>query len=214
VEKFSLKLFILLFAGVLVLSGSVLLYLLLGGEKVTPESLRNDGFFLYDNPITLNPFELQDHNQNAFTNQSLGGHWSMVFFGYTYCPDICPLTMASLKQFHDLLERVGESVDVRVVMISVDPERDTLPKMKDYVTYFNPGFIGATGEYAQVLSLTKQVNISFSYTRIDDENYLVNHNGEIMLFDPQGNNVGFFKAPYQPENMLDNFRRVKTYFGY
>jgi len=214
VEKFSLKLFILLFAGVSVLSGSVLLYLLLGGEKVTPESLRNDGFFLYDNPITLNPFELQDHNQNAFTNQSLRGHWSMVFFGYTYCPDICPLTMASLKQFHDLLERVGESVDVRVVMISVDPERDTLPKMKDYVTYFNPGFIGATGEYAQVLSLTKQVNISFSYTRIDDENYLVNHNGEIMLFDPQGNNVGFFKAPYQPENMLDNFRRVKTYFGY
>lgn len=211
-EKRPFKSLIIALLTLSVFSGVTLAYLLLSTEKITAESLRNDGFFLYDAPITPGPFALTDHRGKAFTDQQLEGGWSMVFFGYTFCPDICPLTMASLKQFYDVLEANNEADDVQVIMVSVDPERDTAKKLADYVTYFNPEFIGATAEYTEVFTLAKQVNVSFSYTRVDDENYLVNHNGEIMLFDPQGNNVGFFKAPYDPLAMLENFQRVKSYF--
>ena len=71
--------------------------------------------------------------------------------------------------------------------------------MGNYVTYFNPAFLGVTGEFAQIYALTREMNASFSYTPIDDENYLVNHNGEIMLISPDGVDVGFLKPPYHAE---------------
>lgn len=210
-EKTRTKTLILVLAMISLVTGSWLVYLYQSATAVTKESLRNDGFFVYDTPTTLQPFDLVDQDGEAFDNRALAGKWSLIFFGYTFCPDICPLTMASMKQFYDLLEDAGEADDVQVVMISVDPKRDTPEVMGNYVTYFNPGFIGVTGEYAEILRLTRQMNIAFSYTPIDDENYLVNHNGEVMLVDPDGNNVGFFKPPYRPDFMLQNFRAVKKF---
>ena len=121
--------------------------------------------------------------------------------------------MASIRQFYDLLEKNSATSDVQVAMISVDPNRDTPEKLASYVGFFNPAFIGLTGDYSNLYSLSRQMNVAFSYLRVDDENYLVTHNGEIMLIDPEGNNVGFFKAPYQPELMLENFQAVKTYLS-
>lgn len=193
------------------LAGIVLLLLGLGREQVTAESLRNDAIFVYDAPISLNAFSLTDDEGQAFTNASLSGRWTLVFFGYTFCPDICPLTLASITRFYDLLADNGEAQDVQVVMISVDPERDTQEVLHNYVTYFNPAFTGASGEYAEVYTLARQMNVTFNYVAMDDENYLVNHNGEVMLIDPQGNNVGFFKPPYAPDLMRENFLAAKRY---
>lgn len=212
-EKNSLKFVLPLLAGVSVISGALLVYVFLAMNAVTAESLRNDSIFVYDAPIVLDAFSLTDNTGQPFNNASLEGRWTAIFFGYTFCPDICPLTMASLRQFYQLLEERGEEEDLQVVMISVDPERDTREVMANYVRYFNPGFIGVTGEYATVYTLARQMNITFNYVAMDDENYLVNHNGEVMLIDPQGNNVGFFKAPYQPEPMRENFNAVKKFLA-
>jgi|APSaa5957512535_1039671.scaffolds.fasta_scaffold184623_1 protein SCO1 len=208
---FTQKNLISLLAACGLLSGAVLFILYQVMNQVTFEDLRNDGFFLYEAPIELEPFTLVDHTGEPFTQQSLQGRWTLIFFGYTFCPDICPITLASIRQFHELLEGSGEKAEVQVVMISVDPERDTQELLSNYVTFFNPEFLGARGEYAETYTLARNMNVSFSYTRINDEDYLVNHNGEIMFLDPDGNNVGFFKAPHDPQGMLENFQAVKKF---
>ena len=209
--QFAQKKLISLLAMCGLVSGATLLILYQAMTKVSADDLRNDGFFIYDVPIEVDSFSLVDHTGAVFTPQSLQGHWTLVFFGYTFCPDICPITLASIKQFHDLLVDSGENNEAQVVLVSVDPERDTQEVLSNYVTYFNPEFLGARGEYAVTYTLARNMNVSFSYTRIDDDNYLVNHNGEIMLMDPDGNNVGFFKAPHNPPDMLDNFQAVKKF---
>ena len=202
-----------LLAGIAVISGAVLVSLYLSANAVTAQSLRNDSFFVYDSPTGLETFSLIDDAGNEFTNEDLNGQWSLVFFGYTFCPDICPLTLASLKQFYELLGKHGENADIQVVMISVDPERDTQEVLSNYVKYFNTEFTGVTGDFAPIYTLARQMNITFNYVAMDDENYLVNHNGEVMLIDPEGNNVGFFKPPYHPEQMRENFLAVKKFLG-
>ena len=206
-----LKLIMSLLAGISVLTGGILINLFIAANQVTIESLRNDSFFVYDAPIEIDEFSLTDHNNEPFTRSALKDKWTLVFFGYTFCPDICPITMAAIKQFYDLLEDNGTQSDVKVVMISVDPNRDTPEKLAEYVGFFNPEFIGLTGDYNKLYTMARKMNVAFSYLRVDDDNYLVTHNGEIMLIDPQGNNVGFFKAPYDPQLMLDNFRAVKKF---
>ncbi|MDG2176589.1 MAG: SCO family protein [Gammaproteobacteria bacterium] len=209
--QFTPKKLISLLAMCALVSGAALLILYQAMTRITVDDLRNDGFFIYDVPIEVDPFSLVDHTGAPFTRQSLQERWTLIFFGYTFCPDICPITLASIRQFHDLLVDSGENGEVQVVLVSVDPERDTQEVLSNYVTYFNPEFLGARGEYAQTHTLARNMNVSFSYTRIDDENYLVNHNGEIMLLDPDGNNVGFFKAPHDPRGMLENFQAVKKF---
>ena len=206
-----IKILFPILAGISVLLGTFLFYRVFMFNPVTKESLRNDSFFVYDAPIEIDDFILTNHHDENVTQDLFQNKWTLVFFGYTYCPDICPLTMASIRQFYDLLEESSEANDVQVVMISVDPNRDTPEKLSSYVQFFNPAFIGLTGDYSSLYSISRQMNVAFSYLRVDEENYLVTHNGEIMLVDPQGNNVGFFKAPYQPELMLENFQAVKRY---
>ena len=212
-EKSSFKNALFLLVGATLLTSGTFAYLTIQANAVTAETLRNDAFFVYDAPNALDAFSLLDEEGEPFTNADLEGRWTLVFFGYTFCPDICPLTMASIRQFYNLLDENGEATDVGVVMISVDPERDTQEVLSNYVNYFNPAFTGVTGEYATIYTLARQMNIAFNYVRMDDENYLVNHNGEVMLVDPSGNNVGFFKPPYDPVTMRENFTTLKKYLN-
>jgi len=212
-ENSRLKFIILALAAFSVISGIVLFIVIRSASTVSFESLRNDGYYQYETPIVLDDFALSNHRGEAFTLSDLTGKWSFVFFGYTFCPDICPLTLASLRQFYNLLEDTGMADDVQVVMISLDPKRDTTEVLNNYVTYFNSDFIGATGDYADIYGVSRQMNVAFTYTPIDDENYLVTHNGEIMLVDPSGRDVGFFKAPHDPAAMQANFARVKKYLA-
>ena len=103
---------------------------------MTNEQLSENGLFVYDVPRSIQDFSLQDHNGQPFTKASLTGKWSLIFFGYTYCPDICPLTLASIRQFEGLLQETEAADAVQVVMVTVDPERDTPEKLGAYVKYF------------------------------------------------------------------------------
>lgn len=177
---------------------------------MTQEQLNENGLFVYDVPRRLSDFALVDQHGEPFTLDRLRGGWSLLFFGYTFCPDICPITMATLRQFEQVLADVDSKAadSVRIVMVSVDPERDTPERLGEYVGFFGEDYIGATGEYIDIFNFARQVNVAFGYTPQEDGSYLVNHSGQIVLINPQGHFQGFFKVPHDPEQMARTFRSV------
>ena len=175
---------------------------------MTHEQLSENGMFVYDVPRHIQDFSLHDHNGQPFTKSSLAGKWTLMFFGYTYCPDICPITMATIRQFEGLLKDTEAADSVQVVFVTVDPQRDTPEKLGAYVKYFGEDYAGVTGEYIEIFKLARQVNIAFGYQPAENGNYLVSHSGEIVLINPNGDFHGFFKVPHDPEKMVANFRSV------
>ncbi len=189
----------------------LLVHRVLSPTMLTPEQLNENGLFVYELPRRFSSFSLIDQDGQPFTQEWFKGKWSFVFFGYTYCPDICPVTMATLRQFQQQLRDVDEeaAAATQVAFISVDPQRDTPEKLKQYVSYFGEDYVGATGEYIDVFNFARQVNIAFGYQpQGDDGSYLVNHSGEVILINPEGHFHGFFKTPQDPGKMALTFRSV------
>lgn len=180
---------------------------------LTNAQLSENGLFVYEVPRSFNDFNLIDQNQEAFTADFFQDKWTLVFFGYTYCPDVCPITLATIKQFSGLLEDTDYAEDTQVVMVSVDPQRDTPEILSTYMSYFDESYVGATGEYIDIFNLARQLNIAFSYLPAEDGDYLVSHSGEIILINPNGHFHGFFKIPHNPEKMASNYKSVrKTWY--
>ncbi len=156
----------------------------------------------------IQAFSLLDHNGNVFDNATLAGHWSFLFFGYTHCPDVCPTTMSVLNSVARRLQDSGENI--RFVMVTVDPERDTPEKLGQFVTYFNGNFIGVTGSETALQQLTKQLGIMFM--RVNDADnaagYLVDHTASVILFDPDGNYHAVFSPPLTADAMAGDFRMM------
>jgi len=177
---------------------------------MTSEQLLDNGLFVYDVPRRFTDFTLINQDNEPFTQQWLEGRWSLLFFGYTYCPDICPITLATIRQFEQVLATVDEAAaaSIQVAMITVDPQRDTPEKLKPYMQYFGEDYVGATGEYIDIFNLARQLNIAFGYQPLEGEDYLVSHSGEIVMINPEGHFHGFFKVPHDPEKMAATFRSV------
>ena len=175
--------------------------------------LKVNGLYLLGTPRNIGDFELVDHHGEPFTRQRLQGHWTLIFFGFTYCPDICPTTMAFLDQFVDQLDP-DERSDTEVVLISVDPARDTVAKLAEYVPYFNPEFTGVTGEFLDVHRVATALNTPFRKVPGQDENYLVDHSANVVLINPNGDYHGFFKAPLDREKMSATYRAVRAMWNH
>jgi protein SCO1 len=193
-----------------------LVYLWNSARGLSNEQLNENGLFIYESPIAFADFNLIDQDEVPFNKDRLLDKWSLVFFGYTYCPDICPLTMATLSQFSRLLKETNFAADTQVIMISVDPVRDTPEKLRDYVGFFNQDYIGVTGDYASIFTLALQLNISFSYgPGYSAENsgeagdYMVSHSGVILLINPDGQYHGVFKLPHEANQILENYLALR-----
>ena len=131
------------------------------------------------------PFQLVDQDGKATTEKVLKGKWTVVFFGFTYCPDVCPTTMAALGQAQD---RLGpKAKDVQVIFVSVDPERDTPAQLKTYLSNdsFPKGTIGLTGTPDQVAVAAKAYRVFYQKSGTGSD-YLVNHSTAAYLMDPKG----------------------------
>lgn len=149
--------------------------------------------------IKLSGINLYDQNAQSIHEQNLLGRWSLVFFGYTYCPDVCPTTLAELN-------RVASKVtsdELQVVLVSVDPERDTPKQLKSYIEYFNPKFQAWSGDINNIETLARQMHIFFQKQAYgeSDETYLMDHSSQVVLVNPQGEYVGFFTAPLKPNEI-------------
>ncbi len=131
-------------------------------------------------------FDLIDHRGNQVSEAAFAGRWQLVFFGFTYCPDICPTTLATIAQVLDLLG--GQAKRVAPLFITVDPERDTPEILAEYVSAFHPEITGLTGTPEQVRAATRSFRIF--YGKQNDEHapggYVMSHSGYIYLMDPEG----------------------------
>lgn len=135
---------------------------------------------------TIQEFELRDVNNQPLTHEVFNDTWSLVFFGFTHCPDVCPTTLQVMKDVVAKLDAQQQPVP-QIVFVSVDPVRDTADIMKQYIAYFNEDFIGITGDVNKLHDLTRSLGIVASFTAndTDPENYGVDHTASLLLVDPQ-----------------------------
>jgi protein SCO1/2 len=162
-------------------------------------------------PRPLKSFALSDHSGKPFSNTELQGHWTFMTFGYTYCPDVCPTTLATLSQAAHLLEQDKLEHEPRFVFVSIDPERDSPERLASYVPYFNTRFLGATGTQPALRELTGQLGVL--YRKVENEPtalaYLMDHSASVMLADPQGRLHAVFGAPHDAEAIANDFRAIR-----
>lgn len=154
---------------------------------------------LLDKPREVQSFALTGIDEKKFDNASLKGQWTMLFFGFTNCGSICPTTMAELGKMYRVLEKKHVKHLPNVVMISVDPERDTLEKLQHYVKAFDPHFYGARGDDDAINAMTKEMGVAYAKIALmgaDQENYDIEHTGTVMLFNPKGKLSAFFTMPH------------------
>lgn len=176
---------------------------------MTDTEMKVNGLYLHQTPRNFGEIDLMDHNGQLFTRQRFEGKWSLVFFGFTHCPDVCPTTMAFMNEFVSSLEGT-EVADTQVIMVSVDPARDTVLQLASYVPYFNPGFIGLTGEFLEVHRFATALNTPFRKVPGQGENYQVDHSANIVLINPRGDYHGFFKAPLDLAKMKVTYRSARV----
>ncbi|MCL4183655.1 MAG: SCO family protein [Burkholderiaceae bacterium] len=137
---------------------------------------------------------------------SLAGHWSMVFFGYTSCPDVCPGTLALMVELHRRLEAAERP---KVLFVSVDPARDTPELLAAYVAAFDAGFAGASGTDESIAALAKHLGVSYRRNPPSPGGfYTVDHSASIFLIDPRARLKAVFSPPHDVDAMLADYRRL------
>lgn len=166
-------------------------------QRQPAEGLELQAGIALPQPRSLPEFTLQDQDGQPFTRASLGGQWTLLFAGFTSCPDICPTTLATLAKVHARLERAGGGL--QVLFLGLDPERDDPATMRAYLGHFNPGFRGATGEKAQIDKLMAALGLAYLRVPTGAESYTIDHSTALVLVDPDGRVAAYFKPPFQPE---------------
>lgn len=161
-------------------------------DHLTDEQYAQLGYFGFDQPRVIASFDLLNEDGETVSIEDLRGEWSLLFFGFTYCPDICPTTMGVLNRAVQRMEK-----DPQVVLVSVDPERDRPEQLKRYVDAFNPEFEGFTGTHEEITKFATQVNVAFGKVPgREPGTYTVDHSASIVVIDPEGRYAGFIKAPH------------------
>jgi protein SCO1 len=161
----------------------------------------------------LPAFDLVDQDGRALPARYLNGHWTLVFFGFTHCPDICPTTLAVLSQVHRLLDSLPTAQRPRVVFISVDPERDTPARLKEYVHFFDPTFIGATGTPAAVQKVATAFSVPFIKVPLPGGGYTMDHGAGIFFVAPSGSIVAYASPPLRADVLARDYRKTVQYAG-
>ena len=161
-----------------------------------PIELEN-GLWFGEQARALPEFELVDHRNQPLTRQNLNGQWSLMFFGFTHCPDICPLGLQTMAQMMQAIDDPDVSGALEVYFVSVDPERDKPEILADYVGYFNPDFHGATAPIDKLTTLTRSLGIAHAISNRTEgsDHYDVEHSSAFVLINPRAEYAGLFSAP-------------------
>ena len=155
-------------------------------------------------------------NGERFTLEDLKGHWSLFFFGYTHCPDICPVTLGVVAQAKKMATRLNHMFP-EVVFVSVDPDRDKVEMLSDYVQYFDKDFVGITGDAEMIKALTLQMSVVYMKVPVDNgaaagsaggSAYNVDHSSALLLLNPEGKLVAFLNPPHDAATILKDFQTV------
>ena len=161
-------------------------------------------------------FKLQDQHGQIFTQAQLKGKWSVIFFGFTYCPDVCPTTLNILQQAYSRLGK--HQKDVQVILISVDPQRDNQQQRKDYIEYFNPNFIALgeadsgfnkkIGEKTKNLTKSMYIHYALIANETNPEDYSVDHSTVILIINPDGRRHAQITPPIMPSAIAQDINTM------
>ena len=162
---------------------------------------QQEGVMLFPKSLPISQFEFITQNSDIITNQDLTDRWKLIFFGYTFCPDICPTTLADLRRsWKKLAPEVQDKL--QVILVSVDPTRDTVESMKPYMEYFNPAFLAFTGNERSLRTITPELHAF--YAKVEREEgmaYLMDHTANIALVSPDWRYQGYIAPPHWPKRM-------------
>jgi len=163
-------------------------------------------------PVKLSPFQLIDSNGPTFTNQSLQGRWAFIYFGYTDCGEVCDKSMAALSQVYDQLKAQSQFVPL-IIFVSVKSHQDTLSKIQQYITRFNPNFLGLTADINTLKPLTHELGVQYVKLKspgigkdIDGEQLA--HTGTVFLIDPAGKLHAIFSMPYTVADIISAYKTM------
>jgi len=164
----------------------------------------------HNNPSAFPTFSLVDHHGKNYTHDNIKNAWSFVFFGFTHCPDICPLTLNTIDQVINELHSI-EDLNAQAILISVDPKRDTTKQLHEYVRYFNDFTIGLSGESDEIKQLTQKLGVVYTTPSTEKiEDYVVDHSAHIFLVAPDGNLLALFGTPHETETIVKDFKILKA----
>jgi len=165
----------------------------------------------------LKDINLYSLNKLSFDENDFKEHWSLVFVGYTHCPDVCPNTLSVLNQV-SLLMQEQQLKPPSIIFISIDPERDQPKLIDQYVKYFNPAFISVTGDEKDLASISQQLSVVYAKApgadgTITDDNYLMDHSSSLVLVNPKAQVQAFLTAPHTPMQIIDGIVRSQVYYS-
>ena len=184
-----------------ILLGSALAAGIFVATKVTTPAEPQYAFVLPE-PGALPEFSLLDQTGAAVNANTFVGQWDLVFFGFTNCPDICPRTLQTLASAKAELVAAETTTLPRIVLVSVDPERDTPELLGQYVDYFGDDNLAVTGDLSEVRKLTAGLGIYFEKAPTEDGNYGVDHTAAVLVIDPNGEFSALFSAPHVVANYI------------
>lgn len=190
-----------------VLAGSYLT-----GNNDQSQVIREAGIIILPKSRELPALQLTSTTGEQVLTQELTGKWSLVFFGYTFCPDICPTTLAELRQLKKLLPEEAKK-NLQILMVSVDPNRDTTEQLQLYLQYFDPEFIGLTGELADIQTLSNALSIPFIPGDTSKPRYTVDHSGNLAIISPDGRQHGFLRAPLDVNKIAEQLPKVMNQYN-
>jgi protein SCO1 len=156
----------------------------------------------------LPSMSLVDQQGQPFGPERLRGHWSILFFGFTHCPDVCPTTLATLAQVEKQLADLPEEQRPQIILMSVDPQRDTPEQLARYVKSFSPSFAGVTGDQAAMHEFALKLGVPVAITQLPGGGYTVDHSAAIFIIDPSGSLRALSSTPHNVPIIASDYRSI------
>lgn len=151
------------------------------------------------------PFQLTDQSGKRVSDKDFRGRYMLIYFGYSFCPDVCPTTLAVMAQ---ALEKLGDpSQRIAPVLITIDPERDTPKVLEDYVKAFGPSFVGLTGSVDEIKAVEKKYRVYAVKKPLEGGNYGMDHSSVIYLMGPDGKLVSFYDEAISPDDLANELKQ-------
>jgi len=210
----------------LVLTGVILI---ISACEQGPKATQTEAAFMLPQAAAIADFNLSHLDRGAYDIEDARGNWSLLFFGYTHCPDVCPTELFMLAEMMRAIEQdpAVVSQSPQVVFVSVDPDRDSLQHLQQYAGFYHPGFIGVTSEQATIDRLCKSMGVFYERVYYQDgktldldpaatvpagleDSYLINHSASIFLVNPAGKLHAIFTAPHDPSTMIRDLAAIQA----
>ncbi len=179
--------------------GAIFMVLAFQGPRGMPQHAT-----ILPQPAPIPQFSLLDQNGAEFNNESLNDQWSLLFFGFTHCPDICPATLTQLALARSRVLDQGASTFPNILLISVDPERDTPAVMAEYIGHFGDGMTGVTGSLDELRKLTSALGIYFEKSIAENGDYSVDHSAVVVVINKNAEFHALFSAPHNTDHFVED----------